>query len=84
MRRRRPADAILDAIFRRYRAHTSDPPQMIAFIRDTSPNDLFLKACEDGGALYLDARSNRYRATRRCPGCFARQRYRYVQRARSW
>lgn len=44
---------------------------------------LFLKACGDCGALYLDGRSSSNRATRRCSACFARQRYRYVQRARA-
>jgi hypothetical protein len=34
---------------------------------------LFLKACGDCGALYLDGRSSSNRATRRCSACFARQ-----------
>jgi len=79
-------DAIFSAIFKRL------PPPASAqeaferrFYWDVRPRFLVLKTCDDCGALYLDARSNRYRyrhGARRCPTCFARQRYRYVQRAR--
>ncbi|MGO9421175.1 hypothetical protein [Roseiarcus sp.] len=77
-------DAIFGVIFKRLPPPAS--PQE-AFVRrlywDGRPRFLVLKTCDDCGALYLDARSIRYRrGARRCPTCFARQRYRYVQRAR--
>jgi hypothetical protein len=76
-------DTIFGVIFRRL------PPPANAqeaeerrFFFSVRPDTLALKTCDDCGALYLDARSNRYRTKRRCRTCFARQRYRTMQRVR--
>jgi hypothetical protein len=70
-------EAILAGLMFRYAAQSSKPP-----MRGLGPRNLFLKTCDDCDALYLDARSDLYYAAQRCCACFARHRYRYVQKAR--
>jgi|SRR5580692_5084341 RNase P subunit RPR2 len=82
-------DAIFGKIFARAiaAATTPDEKRYWQMLRGLAPDSLHLKTCDGCGALYLDGRSNRHRARNakfRCRGCFARQRYAYVQRARAW
>jgi hypothetical protein len=82
-----PAGTIIGAIFARMIAASPEHAHFLGMLRDLQPDNLHLKTCDDCGAYYLDGRSNRHRAwktKRRCAKCFARQRYAYVQRSRSW
>ena len=83
-----PVDPILRALFKRWPPPASEQEAAERrFYLDVRPQILYLKTCDDCSAFYLDARSNKHRAwnaKRRCGECFARQRYRYVQRARAW
>jgi hypothetical protein len=81
--------AVFAAIFQRLIAEATTPDEQREWLllSGLQPDNLYLKTCDDCGALYLDGRSAQHRAwnaKRRCRACFARQRYAYVQRARRW